>query len=619
MTESDILSAVDAGEAKDWEFKSAKGGLPGSMWETYSAMANTDGGVIVLGVEQRERKFTVSGLDDPAAMKANFWSTINNRGKVSANLLTDDQAEIKTVSGKAVLVVVVPRADRRQRPVYVGQNPLLGTYRRNYEGDFRCNEDEVGRMLADRSEDPADSTILEQFHLKDLDKRSVQQYRQRFSARDPDHPWLKEDMRGFLEKLGGWRRDRKTDQAGLTIAGLLMFGKDLAIHDPDAVPQFHLDYRERFSDDPEVRWTDRITIDGTWAGNLFQFYQRCIQRLTAELKIPFHMEPTLFRKDETVVHEAIREALVNALIHADFRGQGGIVIEKYRDRFEFSNPGTLLVSFDQLLKGGVSECRNKSLQTMFLMIGGGEKAGSGVDKIRQAWKSQHWRSPRIGETLRPDRVNLILPMVSFLPEESLERLRGRFRREFERLNPLEVQALVTAEIEGSVSNSRMQELCSEHPTNLTRMLQGLVNKSLLDQVGSKRGASYRLKGLPHKPGDLPHKGMDSPHTETDLPHIGEPPKGSEFGAELVAIAQEARDKLRMAPTEMERIIIRLCKGRFLTVPQIARLVERHPKGVRDRFVTPLVQAGKLKLRFPNEPNRPDQAYSSGSKGIKGHG
>jgi len=77
------------------------------------------------------------------------------------------------------------------------------------------------------------------------------------------------------------------------------------------------------------------------------------------------MQPDLFRKDDTIVHEAIREALVNALIHADFRGQGGVVIEKYRDRFEMSNPGTLLLSFDQLLRGGVSECRNKTIQTMF--------------------------------------------------------------------------------------------------------------------------------------------------------------------------------------------------------------------------------------------------------------
>ena len=152
-----------------------------------------------------------------------------------------------------------------------------------------------------------------------------------------------------------------------------------------------------------------------------------------DLKLPFQLGSDLFRKDETLVHEAIREALVNAVIHADYRGQGGIVVEKYRDRIELSNPGSLLLSLEQVWSGGVSECRNKSLQTMFLMIGGGEKAGSGIDKIRQGWRAQHWRLPIIREQVQPDRVNVVLPMVSLLPEESLQRLRSRFGPKFNRL------------------------------------------------------------------------------------------------------------------------------------------------------------------------------------------
>ena len=84
-----------------------------------------------------------------------------------------------------------------------------------------------------------------------------------------------------------------------------------------------------------------------------------IQRLSADLKLPFQLDANLFRKGETVVHEAIRETLVNALIHADYQGMGGIVVEKHRERLEFSNPGSLLISFDQLLRGNISECRNK--------------------------------------------------------------------------------------------------------------------------------------------------------------------------------------------------------------------------------------------------------------------
>ena len=120
---------------------------------------------------------------------------------------------------------------------------------------------------------------------------------------------------------------------------------------------------------------------------------------------------------DLTVREALREAVVNALVHADHRGQGGVVIERYPDRIELSNPGSLLVSRVQLLQGGVSECRNKSLQLMFQLMGGGDKAGSGMDKIRAGWRAQHWRSPRLEESLQPDRVKLVLPMVSLIPDE----------------------------------------------------------------------------------------------------------------------------------------------------------------------------------------------------------
>jgi ATP-dependent DNA helicase RecG len=283
-------------------------------------------------------------------MKQDFWNLANNRGKVSTNLLANDDVTIETLDGHPVIVVRIPRATRRQRPVYVGQNPIDGTYRRYQEGDYKCSPDEVGRMLADQSEDPADGLILDHFGLGDLDPESLAQYRNRFSARAPAHPWLALDQRGLLEKLGGWRTDRATGQQGLTVAGLLMFGKDEAIRDPSAVPQYHVDYRERLSDDSEVRWTDRLTVDGTWTANLFQFYQRVLSRLFDGLKVPFQLQPDMFRKDETLVHEAIREALVNALIHADYRGMGGVVIEKYRDRITLANPGSLLLPIEQLFR-----------------------------------------------------------------------------------------------------------------------------------------------------------------------------------------------------------------------------------------------------------------------------
>lgn len=618
---SALLATLGVQEDYDLELKSAKGGMPKSLWETYSAMANTDGGVIVLGVESDGR---ATGLANPARMRQDFWNTVNNRGKISVNLLTDADVVEHAERGKAILTIQVPRATRQQRPVFVGQNPLTGTYRRNYEGDYHCTEDEVGRMLADRSDEPADAAIMEGFGLNDLDEASVQQYRQRFSARMPTHPWLSEDLTGFLAKLGGWRRDRDTTREGLTVAGLLMFGKVDAIRSVEAVPEYHLDYRERLSDDPDVRWTDRLTVDGTWEANVFQFYQRVVQRLSADLKLPFQLDSDLFRRGEMVVHEAIREALVNGLIHADYHGQGGIVVEKHRDRFEVSNPGMLLVSFDQLLRGGVSECRNKALQTMFLMIGAAEKAGSGIDKMRQGWRSQHWRWPSIQEQVQPSRVRLVMPMVSLMPEEVLDDLRRRFGAKFSRLPEEEVQALVTAHMEGQVSNARMREITNRHPADLTKMLQSLARKGFMRQEGQKRGATYRLagqqvrglSGFPHSTGDSPHKPEDSLH-KAGSPHKGGwdssrmlQDMGEETLQNLQQIADLAQQMGRLKPEVTRAIVKALCQDRYLTASHIGDLMNRSPAALQSRFLKPMVREGLLRLRYPDKPNQPDQAYTS---------
>ena len=255
-------------------------------------------------------------------------------------------------------------------------------------------------MFADRSPQSLDSRILKNFTLKDLDPLSLKQYRQRLASHNPFHPWLDEDDKGFLTKLGGWGTCMDTGIQGVTVAGLLMFGLEESLR--EALPQYHVDFREKLSNNPNVHWTDRLTLDGTWPGNLFQFYVRVVQKLSTDLKIPFQLDDNLFRKGESAAHVSVREALANALIHADYQGQGGIIIEKYHDRFEFSNPGSLLISMEQLLFGNTSECRNKSLQTMFSMIGAAEKAG--VDKIRTGWASQNWRAPFIREQIQPDRV-----------------------------------------------------------------------------------------------------------------------------------------------------------------------------------------------------------------------
>jgi ATP-dependent DNA helicase RecG len=395
------------------------------------------------------------------------------------------------------------------------------------------------------------------------------------------------------------------------VAGLLMFGKEEAIR--DALPQYHIDYREKQSDNPSIRWTDRLTIDGTWSGNLFQFYLRVIQRLAADLKLPFQLDNNLFRQGETIVHEAIREVLVNSLIHADYQGAGGVVIEKYQNRFEFSNPGTLLISFDQLLRGNVSECRNKSLQTMFNLIGAAEKAGSGVDKILRGWESQHWRSPLVREQMQPDRVQWILPMISLIPQESLDRLQKSFKERFSNFTSLDVQALVTADLEGVVDNARMCQITGRHTSDMTKLLKNLVCKGALVQEGQGRWTQYRLADT----FDSIHKDINSIHKDGNSIHKdGNTVHREELTADnmqiLAQIAKPAIENHRLSPTQMKQIIIALLGNQWLTRIQLGKLLSRNPDGLRSRFLTPMVDDGFLEYRYPDKPNHTNQAYKVAS-------
>lgn len=622
MTEQQLRLFDSLGfyEGIDIEYKGAKGGLPRDLWETYSAFANTDGGTLWLGITQRNGKLDVHGVVEPERLVTDFWNTINNRGKVNRNLLAASNVSIVSIDerpGHSLVRIEVPRAGRRERPVFIGTDPFQGTFRRNHEGDYRCREDEVRRMFADQSEEPPDSRILPGFSFDDLHLDSLRQFRNRFASRDPNHPWLKEDDRGLLQKLHGWRRDRATGIEGLTLAGLLMFGMPEAITAPEAVPGFQLDYRERLSDDPAVRWTDRLTLDGTWEANLFQFYQRVILKLGSGpgIKSPFQTDDEGYRRAGSPVHEALQEALVNALIHADYGGQGGIVIDRYPNRFEFSNPGTLLVSREQILSGSISECRNKALQLMFQMLGVGDKAGSGIDKIRRSWAAEHWQSPSIQETLRPDRVLVVLPMVSMLPEATLKELRGRFGARFEALDRNEVQATVTASLEGEITNQRLQEILPLHRVDITKLLQGLVRSGLLVPEGFGRGTRYALASEVGRPlvGDdasLANGGESLVSAQESLVN-GEESLVSgqgELGAtsDLAALVETVRTSQRAKAEVVEQAILALCRGRFVALTELAATLDRSPQRLRV-YVGALVKRGALELRFPETRKHRQQA------------
>ena len=216
------------------------------------------------------------------------------------------------------------------------------------------------------------------------------------------------DDKTFLRNLGGYIVNREEGKEGLSMAGLMMFGKGLPIR--ERFDNFRMDYLNFCNLIGEERYSDRLTYDGRWENNLYQFFSIVLPKMTFDLPRPFRMEG-LQRVDDTPQHKAVREAFINSIIHADLMMDAGILrIEKHDDRLCFRNPGLLRLPIEQIYEDGNSKARNPRIQNMLRMVGFGENIGSGFPKIIAAWKETGWGEPELKNKIEVDEVELVLPV-----------------------------------------------------------------------------------------------------------------------------------------------------------------------------------------------------------------
>jgi predicted HTH transcriptional regulator len=167
------------------EAKKALGGLPKSIWETYSAFANTLGGIILLGVvEHKDKSLHTVDLPDAEKLIREFWEIVNDPNKTSVNILSGKDVYAMDINGNHIVVINVPRADRSYKPVYIDGNPL-NTYRRNGEGDYKCTIEEYQAMVRDASVKTQDMLLLKDMDLTVINMDSLHGYRQRMKHSRP--------------------------------------------------------------------------------------------------------------------------------------------------------------------------------------------------------------------------------------------------------------------------------------------------------------------------------------------------------------------------------------------------------------------------------------------------
>ena len=641
---SNLTSASDLEHVREgWDFEAKKaagadgqGKLPEDFWKTYSAMANTTGGRVVLGVREREDGgLELHGLGDPQRVERELWTLLHDRDKVSANLLTKDCVHQRVLDGKVILIIDIPQAPRDKRPVFLKRDPFTNTYIRTLDGDRLAEPQRVRRMFADADPGEPDSRVVEGFGMEDLHEETISRYRNLLSARRPGHPFLLDEGIPFLRQIRAWGRDRERNTEGPTLAGLLVFGREQSIL--DRLPRFHLDYRELPDVGVPGRWRDRVYPDGTWNANILEFYLRVQAKLHDQLPLPFSLAPNLLRRDETPVHEALREALVNSLIHADYTTGHGIRILRTPGSFTFINPGTLLLSLPQIRQGGTSACRNRTVQHLLTLIGVGERAGSGVPAILAAWRQQHWRTPILREDSEREETTLSLAMASLLPAEVVSALRKRFGSHFEALDEAQRTVLALASAERVVDHGRLSDAIDLSSRELTVLLQGMLRRKFLERVGHGRGCAYRLPNpvLPiedAKAGEAHSEhylasseqypdsselfSVNSEHSKRGSEHSPESSELSTANSELSDVSAlkalpsvcAVRDSGRASAKLVAKAILDACHGRYLTLPMLAEILDRRPDTLRTHYLRQLLDDRRLEMRHPSAPNHPSQAY-----------
>ena len=485
---------LSMGEQINFETKKAENTIPKSVWETYSAFANTIGGYILLGISEEKGKegnllYTATGLKDPEKLKKELFDTLNS-DKVSTNILTDDDVEVVKYEERFLLSIHVPQADYRQRPIYINGNLNKGTYKRNHEGDYHCTEEEVKAMIRDSNDAGNDGILIDHYNMEDIDLLTLSAFRNRFHSANPEHLLNDYDDKEFLRNLGGYTKDRATGREGLTLAGLLMFGKGLAIR--ERFDNIRLDYLDMTNLQPDSRWSDRITYDGSWENNLYNFFTRVLVKLVRDIKRPFVLKGAE-REDDTPLHKAIREALTNLVIHADYMIEGVLRVEKHDDRFFFSNPGSLKLPIADIYKGGNSKARNPHIQSMLRMLGYGDNIGSGFPTIVDACKKENWRKPLLCESNELHTVELTISMKSVISEECIQQLRAILgETTFQSLDNEEVLILSVALTEDTVTNSLIQTLLDKNSLQVGKLLYSLVERNILVSQSKGRWTSYEV-------------------------------------------------------------------------------------------------------------------------------
>lgn len=346
------------GEPAEVEVKAAVGGLPKSVVETVSAFSNTNGGLIVLGVDEKAG-FTPVQLADPAKLRDDLVSAVSDQLVPPVR----PSVELVEVDGAVLVVAEIAAMPSDQRPCYVESRGIgTGSFVRVGDGDRRMTQGEIGLAIANRGQPRYDVEPVPEARLEDLDSAALARTLERVRAtsrslRDVDDETALRRIKVLILDEDG--------QTVPSVAGILTFG----VFPQQFFPQLTISVvvfptvadvgtdAPRFEDNPVIR------------GAIPDLVAETVLALRRHMSVRSYVNGTGRQEQPDYPLEAVREAIVNAVLHRDYsnvtRGTQ-IQVELHPDRLVVRSPGSLygLVRVEDLGAEGVSSSRNAFLANL---------------------------------------------------------------------------------------------------------------------------------------------------------------------------------------------------------------------------------------------------------------
>lgn len=253
-----------------------------------------------------------------------------------------------------------------------------------------------------------DFLAIQRSQFADLDMTalcpdSIEAFRECFASSNPKHAWLKLTPEEFLLRLNVAWQNSCTEEYHPTASGLLMFGYAFAIE--QYFPHFLLDYRIY---SPSNKIKERVVSnDGTWSGNVFDFWRR----VSAHVEAVINERAELTQEQRSQIAHAAHEGLINSLVHADYFLDCRVLVSLYQDRIEFTNPTTMHVSLIQGLSDSSLFQENPRLMKMFTLIDASQGAGTGIPLMMESCEQAGVAQPVFMHNAKPERVSLSLSLL----------------------------------------------------------------------------------------------------------------------------------------------------------------------------------------------------------------